>query len=157
MAFNDFMNYFDGMHAAMQTRFDAMNRAFERVMQAPPPPEGSSTYSKTVTRSYSGPGNCGEEHVVERDSEKGMEVRTRTRRIGDRSIQETETKDLATGKVEKSVLRQKLLEGDQPKFDEEWSKVDKDYMPHTRHLLHHGHDDVHAPKQLQEKPSAEKK
>lgn len=147
----DFMDYFDRMHAAMQARFDAMNKEFERVM-AQPPAEGTSTYSKTVTRSYSGPGKCGEETIVERDSEKGKEVRTHTRRIGDRSLQETETKDLKTGKVEKSLLRKQLQESDDAAFNADWSKAEKEFLPPTRQLLHHSHDHGHLePKQLTEK------
>lgn len=150
----DFMDYFDRMHAAMQARFDAMNREFERAMAAPAA-EGTTTYSKTVSRSYSGPGNCGEETIVERDSAKGKEVRTHTRRIGDRSIQQVESKDLKTGQVEKSALRKALQESDDAAFDEEWAKMEKQYLPPARHLLHgsHDHGHHHSQPQLQDKPA----
>lgn len=147
----DFMDYFDRMHDAMQARFDKMNREFERVM-AQPPADGATTYSKTVTRSYSGPGNCGEETTVERDSEKGKEVRTHTRRIGDRSIQETESRDLKSGHVEKTLLRKQLQETDDAAFNEEWAKAEKEFLPPARKLIHEGHErGHHDAKQLKDK------
>lgn len=145
----DFFDYFDRLESHMRQRFDAMNAEFDRVMRASSaaPSDGTThSYSKSVTRSYnSADGGCGEEVVVERDSQAGKEVKTHSRRIGDRAVQHVTTKDLATGAATSSVTRHNLQEADDAAFDQEWAAAESKYIAPTRrgllgnhHLHHHG-------------------
>ena len=150
------MDYFDRMEAAMEARFSAMNEQFESAMRnAAAQGDGNGNtqhYTKTVSRTFNGAGNCGEETIVERDSRQNKEVTSVTRRIGDKSIQHVQSKDLASGDVQHSINRRQLAPEDDEKFNADWAQVEKNYLPASRGLLHASHDHHHAAaKQLEDR------
>ena len=138
----DFLNYFDNIEAHMRDRFNAMNAAFDSALQGSANP-GTQSYSKTVTRNYnSADGGCGEEVIVERDTESNKEIKTRSRRIGDRAVQEVTTKDLATGHEVVSVARHNMHEADDASFNDAWNAVEHKHIAPARGALRH-HDHHH--------------
>jgi hypothetical protein len=152
---HDFFNYADRLEAHMRDRFDAMNRYFEEARQRASDPNAvaTSTYSKSVTRHYNSDGDCGEEIVVERDTKSGTEVKTHSRRIGERSMQVATTTNLSTGDKVSTTTRHNLAENDTADFDKQWSALeDAHILPHRAVLHdHHNHHHSRAPHQLQDK------
>lgn len=161
----DYYDYSHRMEEHMRDRFEAMNRVFddarrehERLLREaeynPDLKVTTNTYSKTVTRSYNSDGNCGEEIVVERDTKTGKEVKTHSRRIGDRAVQTTTTRDLVNGDTVETTSRRNLLEADMHEFDREWATADVEYIEPTRHILQdHHHHHHQTPHLLQERPA----
>eukprot|EP00455_Lapot_gusevi_P029813 TRINITY_DN3195_c0_g1_i2.p1 TRINITY_DN3195_c0_g1~~TRINITY_DN3195_c0_g1_i2.p1 ORF type:complete len:196 (-),score=58.93 TRINITY_DN3195_c0_g1_i2:581-1093(-) len=163
---HDFFNYADRMEAHMRDRFDAMNRSFEEaarqqreeqqrlIANDPNAVVTTNTYSKSVTRHYNGDADCGEEIIVERDTKTGTEVKTHSRRIGERSIQVTTTKNLNSGDEVCTTSRHNLPEWETKEFDQQWNALEDDHIVPHRAVLHDHHFHHHpraAPHQLKDK------
>jgi hypothetical protein len=147
------------IEALMRERFEALNDEFDehikRASAEPVKPNGNIAphhYSRSVTRSFNSAGSCGEETIVEQDSQTGKEVKTVTRRIGDRSVQRVDARDIASGAVETSIRRHRLQPDEDAAFDAEWAQVEAEHLPAARGLIHDGHRHHHsAAKQLEDR------